>query len=250
MKTRRCTVALLAAVVVLVSASCGDAPARWTAPVGKAYVATGGQGIDLPAASHLRIEFGTDRLAVSGGCNSIGGAYSLEHGVLVAEGGWSQTEMACDEPLMALDRAVIDLLSAGPTVDLQGDVLTITSGDVVLTLREEAPAADLPLEGTTWTVVGLVSGDTVSSVAVSPTLRIHDGRVDVFTGCNKGSAPVTVEEASLSVGELIRTATDCAPDVMTVEWAVEAVLHGTVDYRIEGTRLELRNGSLGLDLAG
>lgn len=129
-------------------AACGDADRSGLVEslVGHRYVAVSSSGIELPAGSTLGISFeapgdeaGADgRLGVSGGCNLIGGGYALDdRDSLRSVGGWIQTEMACDEPRMALDAAVVTLLDSSPTLSLEGTTLTITSGATRLTLEQE-----------------------------------------------------------------------------------------------------------------
>ena len=62
-------------------------------------------------------------------------------GVLVpTEGGWSQTEMACDDPLMALDATVVDLLNNTPRITLVGTTLSITGTLRTITFEVDGPS--------------------------------------------------------------------------------------------------------------
>lgn len=137
-----------ALVVAPLAVACGgaDRPAVVESLVGRRFVAVAASGFDLPAASSLAISFdepqgdpGADgRIGVSGGCNLIGGAFAIGEGdTLVSLGGWIQTEMACDEPLMALDAAVVELLDSAPVLRLEGTTLTIGAGATTLRLEQE-----------------------------------------------------------------------------------------------------------------
>lgn len=106
--------------------------------VGNDFTAVSAEGFDLPAGSNVRIAFDTPdgsdpdadgRIGVSGGCNLIGGAFTLDDDVLVARGGWMQTEMACAEPLMDLDNDLVDLLDSRPSLARSGTTLRIVAGD-------------------------------------------------------------------------------------------------------------------------
>ena len=215
---------------------------------GHAYLAEAAVGLELPEQSSLRLQFDAGQLGVSGGCNLIGGAYSFDGDVLVVDE-MIQTEMACDQPLMDLDQAMIELLTSRPTAALADDVLTLTSGETSLTLREEAA---LPLEGTTWTVTGIVDADSVSSVPGDgiATLVFHDGQVDVQSGCNSGSGPATIGETEIEFGAISTTRMACADELMELETAVLTVLDGTATFAIEGSSMQLQNGDHGLELSG
>lgn len=110
---------------------------------GKQFQATASFGIDLPVGSMLTLSFtspvaGSGQLSVSGGCNQIGGTFELAGGfsatgtyggTLRPVTGWTQTDMACDQPLMDLDDAVVDLLNSEPRLSLVGATLTVTVAD-------------------------------------------------------------------------------------------------------------------------
>lgn len=71
-----------------------------------------GRRIDalFPPRSSLRLRFAGHRLAVSGGCNGMGGTYALRDGVLTT-GEMASTLMACDPPLMEADAEIARLFS-------------------------------------------------------------------------------------------------------------------------------------------
>lgn len=133
----------------------GESPDANDAVVGalaeKHFTATAAFGIDLPEGSSLAIDIWDAKasgatLAVSGGCNAIGGTFTIQSGsvgindyfagvLTPGDGGWSQTDMACDEPLMTLDAAVVDLLSRTPRVTLVEDTLSVTAGLRTITFQ-------------------------------------------------------------------------------------------------------------------
>lgn len=90
----------------------------------------------------LRLEFSDGNVGVSGGCNLIGGAYELDGDTLIIET-MMQTEMACEEPRMDQDAAIIEFLQARPQIAVQGTVLILSEGtrtttwDAVPPLKEE-----------------------------------------------------------------------------------------------------------------
>ena len=133
MRLSRMPLAALCAAGALVAAACASsAPqteltgTRWT-------VATiGGQASVSPAPT---IEFASDRIAGSGGCNRYFGTYSAADGALsVSEIG--ATEMACAPDVMAREAAFFAALSATRSYSRLGDTLLLSDGSGgTITLR-------------------------------------------------------------------------------------------------------------------
>lgn len=114
--------AALAFVGVLSACGNGDEPLA-----GRTFLLSGSTGIDALQAAPLRLEFSDGNVGVSGGCNLIGGAYELDGDTLIVET-MMQTEMACEEPRMVQDAAIIEFLQARPVIAVQGAVLTLSEG--------------------------------------------------------------------------------------------------------------------------
>lgn len=188
LSTRSLSLAVvLAAAVVLALAGCGggDEPAAPasadasqpgstavpdpTSPTdstgldGRTFLGTAISGRDLADVGRIRLAFGDGRLDATGGCNSMSGPYQVAGGVLTT-GQMATTEMACEEPLMAQDAWLSGFLD-GATVVAHGDTLDLARDGVILTVTDRVVAdPDRPLEGTSWVLDGIVTGDAVSSV--------------------------------------------------------------------------------------
>jgi heat shock protein HslJ len=221
---------------------------------GKAYLSQSTTGITLAPGAVLRISFEDGRISVSGGCNGMGGDVTFD-GDTMTVGPMMMTQMACDQPLMDQDSAVQAFLTAGTTVSVDGDTLTLTGtfdgADASITLLDrEVADPDRPLAGTAWTVTGVISSDAISSGwgSAVATLTIVDDQAQVNTGCNRGMATVTVDEAAgtIAFGPLALTKMMCDDDAMRLEQEVSRVLTGTATYSIEAGSLTLMNGTDGL----
>ena len=68
------------------------------------------------------------------GCNGLGGDYTVK-GDHVAFGQIVATLMACDDPRMAEEDAVQQVLADTATYKIEGNTLTLTNNDVLLVLR-------------------------------------------------------------------------------------------------------------------
>lgn len=208
----------------------------------------------LVAGTRIRLDFRDGSLGANAGCNSMGGEYRLDGGRLVVDSLFT-TEMACDEPRMAQDTWLTNVLGAKPRLVLVGDQLTIDGGAVVLVLRDRRVVEpDLAITGPTWTVESILSGNAVSSVpqGAIATLVFHaDGTLDVDTGCNTGSGRWKAVGTGIEVSDVALTKKGCIGPAGELESAVIATLGaGTIAAAIEADQLILRAGAGGLGLRG
>ncbi len=234
-------------------ASSDDSPTPVTAAdlAGRTFVSTTVTGFELIDGTEIRISFEEDHLSASAGCNTVGGAYTVEND-LISVSEPSATLMACDPQLMAQDDQLIGFLTDDPAITVSGDVLTLTGADVTVEMHEESGEENgAPLVGTTWTLDSIVDGDSASSVPSGvepPTLEISDaGEASVFTGCNRGGASVEVGDASLTFGPLRLTRMACGDDATAVEATVTSVIDGKVDYSINGDVLTVSKDAQALE---
>jgi heat shock protein HslJ len=240
-------VAAAAALLVACSSGTAASPSPVASLEGHTYLSTDIDGAVLVPGTQVRLTFKDGDLNARGGCNIMGGAYSIE-GDRLRTTQMFMTEMGCDEPRQRQDEWLARFLS-DLTYTLEGDRLTLTDGTVVVTLLDEEVATpDRPLEGTRWVLVGIVSGDAVSSVPVGVTaaIEIAGGRVDVEAGCNTGGGGVEVGPGVVTFGPIALTKMACDAGAMAVEQAVTSILSGEVGYTIDADGLTLDAGDSGL----
>lgn len=123
MRFIRMTWVVVAGLVTLIGCGGTDDPVD-----GKAYLLGEATGIDSLQGAPLRLEFSDGSVGVTGGCNLIGGAYEVDGDTLIVET-MMQTEMACEEPRMDQDAAIIEFLQARPEIAVNGTVLTLSEGE-------------------------------------------------------------------------------------------------------------------------
>ena len=82
---------------------------------------------------------------------------------------------------------------------------------------------------------------------VSPSLTFNDaGLVTVNTGCNDASGNYSLDGEELTVTLDVMTDAFCEGDLNTIEEHILSVLNGTATHMIDGNRLTIENGSLGI----
>src|SRR5215207_9987164 len=129
---------------------------------GRTFVSTAVEGFTLVPDTQVTLTFDGDDLTAQGGCNTLGGTWSVEGDVLVVPPMMS-TAMACEpSALMDQDTWLNAVLTSKPSVSVDGDTLTITAQGATVTLVDKEVAdPDRPLEGTTWTAESLISEQSV-----------------------------------------------------------------------------------------
>ena len=251
---------LLPLLLVLIVAACGtDGGTAAGDPLDgtewlSVRVTDGGADRPLVEGTRIRLAFTDGQVSASAGCNIIGGIYRIEDGVLAFEGG-GMTEMGCDDERHAQDDWLAELLGSRPSIAVDGDELTLTSGDEVVTLRDrEVAEPDLPLTGTTWTVDSLITGDAVSSIpdgAVATFTFAEDGTVEVNTGCNEGAGRYTFEDGRLSFTDVVVTERGCDGAAGQLEaWILPFLSAEGIEVSIDAGSMTLMAGDTGLGLRG
>jgi heat shock protein HslJ len=253
------TTALLVLGLMLLAGCSGVGAAPAPQLDGRTFLSTGvtlnGAPIPLLANTRIRIEFVDGRLVASAGCNTLGGQYRVQDGLLHVTD-LATTEMGCDPARHAQDEWFGKVLGGKPAVRLSGNDLTLEqAGTVITMLDREVANPDLPLVGTMWTVDSIFAGDTVSTPpgdGIATLLFGPDGRVQVNTGCNTGGGPYTVDSArgTISFGPIGITKRACVDETNELEAAVLMAIDGSATFSISGSALTLMDGSFGLQLQG
>lgn len=172
------------------------------------------------------------QIRMQAGCNSLSGPVASADGRLTV-GSLESTEMGCAAPLMRQDAWLARFLDSRPSWQLRGDILTLTSGVTTITFADRRIAEpDRALEGTVWTLDGIIDGDSVSSVpqGITATMSVQDGQVSFTAGCNTYSGQGTFDRTAVRV-QLSATDVGCRGAVGDVETSMSGVL-GDFSYGI------------------
>lgn len=216
-----------------------------------------GVALDLVENTQLSLRFyESPRVVASAGCNSMDANYEVEAGTFVVSNGGT-TEMGCDPALHEQDDWYFGFLGSSPSITIDGDELVLDSGTTRIEyLDQEVATPDLELAGPTWTVDTIIEGDAASNMDWSDPATLmfgDDGTVEIFTGCNTGSATYEVDEAEITFADLTVTEEGCNDDAAAqLETVVLEVLGGAqpVQWEVQVARLRLDGDGFGLGLLG
>jgi heat shock protein HslJ len=247
----------LGPLLLLVLAGCGARPAEPGAPVEDALrgqtflsgeVTEKGKPHALVTGTQVSLAFtGDNRLVATAGCNTMSGPVRTDHGRLDVGDGLGTTEMGCDPKRLAQDQWLAHVLGDRPAWQLDGPNLTLRTADTELVLTDrEVAEPDLSLVDTKWVVDTLVDGQSASSApaGVTATLVFREKEVEIFDGCNSGSAGYTMTGDTIRFDDPVLTKKACVPDIMaSLEAAVLAVVDGEVTFDIDADRLTLTHPS-------
>ena len=183
-------------------------------------------GQPLPLDADAPITLTVEGSGVSGdsACNRYFGEFAVVDG-RVTLGNLGGTEMACAEPVMALEAAYLAGLAKVDGAAIDGDVLVLTGPDVELQFERLPPPPTAVLVGTPWLLESVLHGDAVSSVVGDPaTLTLHaDGTLEGSTGCRTLTGAYTIEGDEFLATEL-RADGECPADVADQDAHVVSVL--------------------------
>ena len=202
----------------------------------------GGQspGVAGTAMRPVTARFEGGRVSGFSGCNQYMGGYTLDRDSVVIDS-LAGTMMACPEPQMALEKAVLGALTGTLRYAITGDRLTLTpaSGAPLAFQAEPAPA----LEGVNWGVTGFNNGRqaVVSPVLGTTLTMIFDkGLVHGSSGCDTYRAAYTSEGNHLSIGPAVTTRKTCSAEgVMQQEREFLAALESVKVWAISGGMLDV-----------
>ncbi len=216
-------------------------PASTATPAldGTSWTVTGINGTAPLSGHEPTMEFAGTTVAGLASCNRYNAAFTQDGSAVTITPGVT-TQMACAEDVMAQEHAFTVALTQVSGVRAVGNNVELVdaSGRSVLAL---AAVVNQPLEGTTWTLSGLISAETVSSPVAgsSVTMTISDGTLS-GKACNTFHGTVSWTQTSIGVGPLASTRMACtSAELTTQENTVLKTLEAATGYTIAGNTLTL-----------
>jgi heat shock protein HslJ len=93
----------------------------------------------VPKNARVDLRFQGGEAHGTAACNGFGGSYEAKDDGSLSFGQMAMTQMACDDPLMALESAYLRALEAVSGFQVTGSGLVLTGGDVALTFVATGP---------------------------------------------------------------------------------------------------------------
>jgi heat shock protein HslJ len=204
-------------------------------------------GLRLVEGTQVGVSFEDNGVSAQAGCNSFFGAFEIDGNTLRVSM-LGSTTIGCAAPLDAQDQWLSAFLLAGPTLELTGSQLVMSTADVQVHLLDRKIAIpDRPLVGTRWLGDGFSDGmvDSIGPGSSSVTAAFGaDGNVVVNTSCQTGTGSFTVDAATITFGALKYDGAACAdPTFQQTSSQVLLVLDGSpVTFKISETSLTVNHG--------
>ncbi len=243
---RLVTVAMALALAVVVGACTASAsdpggagPVDMTGDWQMSSGTIDGVALAVGADSQITLSVTGTQIGGRSACNNYGGEIAFQEGrprfILT-----SSTQMACAEPVMAVEAAFTAVLPRVVDAGRDGDRLTLTGPGVELLFDRIPPVPLARLLGTDWVLESIVAGEVVSNVAGDPaTLRLEaDGTFKGSTGCRTFTGRWVEANGGITPTDLGMDQAECPPDLVGQDSHVVGVLEG---YRvtIDGQTLTL-----------
>jgi heat shock protein HslJ len=190
------------------------------------------------------LTFADGTVSGSAGCNRFSAGYTLTDAAISIEQGMS-TMMACEEPIMAQEQAVLDNLAQAASFEIVDGELHLldADGNVLLAFTQLEAAS---LTGVTWVATNFNNGnEAVVGVLEDTELTLvfgEDGSLSGTAGCNNLMSGYTVSGNEITIEPAASTRMMCAEPagIMEQEAAFLMALQTAATFTIQGDVLEMR----------
>jgi heat shock protein HslJ len=177
------------------------------------------------------------------GINQYGGPYTAGDDGSLEIGEIASTLMAGPEPLMRTEGAYLELLQVCDGFRVEGETLTLLTGDAESLVFEKAQKVSLP--GSSWNVTSYNNGKGgVTTLVAGSDLTFEfgeEGTVSGTGGVNRYNGPYTVDGSDISIGPLALTEMAGDPELMEQEQAFVKALETSAQWKVTKGELELRD---------
>lgn len=222
---------------------------------GTSWILSDFEGVTLIPGVDVTAEFADGQISGTSGCNSYGGAYTLD-GNNFSIGEIASTAMDCLDPIMALETPFQEALLTATAVSLNEDTLTIETEMGTLTfvpqtaVSRQEPIAPTQLFESIWQLVALETPDgPLPAQSEAPiTMQFTPDIIAGHSGCIRYTAGyhLAPEAFLLLVGNFSQSARDCRSGAGQLEQTFFNLLETAESYTLEADTLTIftTNGTL------
>ena len=210
------------------------------------YMGENGKVAQVLPGAEATAQFEKGEVYGSTGCNTYRAPYEAQDGKLTV-GLTATTMKMCPPPIMDQEAAYLKNIQAAASYKITDGTLTIADakGVTVLTYMAEIP---ISLTDGTWLMTSYNNGKggVVSALADVEVTAIfgEDGRLSGSAGCNTYGASYEVDGNKIAIGMGMSTMMMCLEqEIMAQEAAYLAALPTAATFKIEGSKLELRDAT-------
>jgi heat shock protein HslJ len=245
----------LIGTVLLTLTACGTETATGSDPealTGRTFVSTAvtENGKPRPDTKILLRFTTTGRMSWNAGCNTSEAKISTADGRLDTDKEITSTLIGCLGRAADQDAWIGRVLAAKPAWKLDGDKLVLTTDSTTISLVDKQTVEPTPtLDGTKWALSTVITGQTAAHHAGSEKawMTLNGERVTGSTGCNEFQGKVARSPGKLTFGELATTRRACTGAAATLESVLLKGLQGDLIYQVDGSTLQVRSTTGGLD---
>jgi heat shock protein HslJ len=240
------TIALL--VIALIATACGghNEPSGSNANTldGTRWTLATLHGQTALKETTVTLNFAAGKVSGSDGCNNYADSYTADGNNIRINQPFAATMMACPEPIMEQATSYLQALDQAATYQADDRRMSLydTGGRELATFS----AQNRGLADTAWIATGYNNGRQATvSVMAGTELTANfgaDGKLSGSAGCNSYATSYRIDEDKITIGSTVLTTRKaCEQAVMDQEMQYLAALSTAAAYRIDGSKLELRN---------
>ena len=212
--------------------------------VDTSWILTTLNGQPVVSDTQVTINFTTDQVNGTDGCNTYRGSYVVNGNKISFNKDMVSTMMACGEAIMQQATAYNTALIQTETFKIDGKQLTfLDKSGSELAIFTAQPTG---LGGSSWVVTAYNNGkQAVISPIVGSEITANfseDGKLSGFSGCNNFTAEYEITGKNIKIGPAASTRKMCSdPEgVMDQEMQYLKALESAATYSRDGNQLQLR----------
>jgi heat shock protein HslJ len=189
--------------------------------------------------TEITLDFTLEMVSGSDGCNQYSGNYFRDgENLEIGKEGIMTTRRGCMEDVMQQENLYLEMLKNVQRYSFENDYLILHTSDGALTFEKATP---LSLEGTVWSLNGIMEGEAIvgSSIDHTITIQFENDQITGSGGCNNYFSSYKRDGEILSLGEIGSTLMACDEAVNQRESTFLAALSRVSGYQIDRETLTL-----------